>query len=322
MNKKSQKKAGTIGRKTGHKFEDYLVKKFDEVVMPIRKNSIQAKKHLYVGNIGEHILNKILSTLDMKNISKIQAYSTGKLATSETKQKNIVINGKNVTASKSDVVLSLSNLKEHKFVGVSVKQCNKKTPTNDQIFFTTASAFCALLKQNGIKVSSNAEKALKQFCGDEGYRPIDDNSKVRKPHFNTERYFWEEIDSKGKAEWENIFTIHQDKITKLILQKGYKDDPCPPSFIVHKTKKCDSDSTMEVAVYSMDEFIKLSHKYKTFHYNEYRVCKGRFKEPIGVTHLAPRFGVIQMQRGGQKQHPTQLQFNLKSGYFYELEKLK
>ena len=49
--------------------------------------------------------------------------------------------------------------------------------------------------------------------------------------------------------------------------------------------------------------------------------KGRYKEPEGILHQAPKFGVIQMQRGGQKQHPTQLQFNLKSGYFYELDKL-
>ena len=38
----------------------------------------------------------------------------------------------------------------------------------------------------------------------------------------------------------------------------------------------------------------------------------------GVKHLAPRFGIVQMQRGGQKQHPDQLQFNLEAGYFYKL----
>ena len=36
----------------------------------------------------------------------------------------------------------------------------------------------------------------------------------------------------------------------------------------------------------------------------------------GKLHLAPRFGIFQMQRAGSKQHPTQLQFNLKAGYFY------
>lgn len=66
--------------------------------------------------------------------------------------------------------------------------------------------------------------------------------------------------------------------------------------------------------------IELSRRYSLFAYSIYRVKKGRFKEPEGVSHQAPRFGVIQMQRGGQKQHPTQLQFNLKAGYFYELDK--
>lgn len=71
----------------------------------------------------------------------------------------------------------------------------------------------------------------------------------------------------------------------------------------------------------MDEFIDLSREYSPFTYSYYRVKKGSHKEPEGVSHQAPRFGVVQMQRGGQKQHPTQLQFNLKAGYFYDLDKL-
>ena len=35
--------------------------------------------------------------------------------------------------------------------------------------------------------------------------------------------------------------------------------------------------------------------------------------------MAPRFGIVQMQRGGQAQHPEQLQFNLQAGYFYKIE---
>lgn len=50
----------------------------------------------------------------------------------------------------------------------------------------------------------------------------------------------------------------------------------------------------------------------------YAVRKGTYKDPLGVQHEAPRFGIVQMQRGGQKQHPTQLQFNLKAGYFYKI----
>ena len=48
----------------------------------------------------------------------------------------------------------------------------------------------------------------------------------------------------------------------------------------------------------------------------YSVRKGQYRDPEGAEHEAPRFGIVQMQRGGQKQHPTQLQFNLKAGYFY------
>ena len=58
--------------------------------------------------------------------------------------------------------------------------------------------------------------------------------------------------------------------------------------------------------------------YSGFSHKEYSVRKGSFKDPEGVKHQAPRFGIIQMQRGGQKQHPTQLQFNLQAGYFYKI----
>jgi hypothetical protein len=71
----------------------------------------------------------------------------------------------------------------------------------------------------------------------------------------------------------------------------------------------------------MDQFLRLSKRFSTFAYNLYRVKKGSHKEPEGILHQAPRFGVVQMQRGGQKQHPTQLQFNLKAGYFYDLDNL-
>ena len=72
----------------------------------------------------------------------------------------------------------------------------------------------------------------------------------------------------------------------------------------------------ERRIFSLDEFIQLSHNYGPFTFRKYKVNKGRYKEPKSVEHLAPRFGIVQMQRGGQKQHPTQLQFNLKAGYFY------
>jgi len=64
----------------------------------------------------------------------------------------------------------------------------------------------------------------------------------------------------------------------------------------------------------MNEIVELSHTYSGFILSEYVIRKGTYKNDNN-THLAPRFGFIQFQRGGQKQHPTQLQFNLKAGYF-------
>jgi len=75
---------------------------------------------------------------------------------------------------------------------------------------------------------------------------------------------------------------------------------------------------MEVAIYHIDEILTLSKNYQGFKLKEYSVKKGSYKDPAGCTHLAPRFGIIQMQRGGQQQHPDQLQFNLEAGYFYKI----
>lgn len=155
---------------------------------------------------------------------------------------------------------------------------------------------------------------MKQFCGDVGFRPLDDGDSSGRV-YTPDRYFWEEINSVGRKEWENLFTEHQDEVTRLLLQKGYSDDPFPPEIIFHKTRKT-TPGNEEIAIFLMDEFISLSRAYEGFCFNHYRVKKGSHKEPEGVDHLAPRFGVVQMQRGGQKQHPTQLQFNLKAGYFY------
>ena len=93
-------------------------------------------------------------------------------------------------------------------------------PTNAQLYFTTAIAFIKLLNDNGINVSNNALNALRQFCGDSGFRPKDcTNIKNRKS--DPRRYFWEEIDSSGRKELEKVFTENQNEITSLLLQKAY-----------------------------------------------------------------------------------------------------
>ena len=311
--------AGTKGRKGGHSYENELASKINTIPMPYRK-SRSIDKVLYTGSPVKILIDKILDYLKWDSCSHIEAYATGKLATSENDDKKILIEGKSITSAKSDVILVMCKSGVKKVVGVSVKQCNNKTPTNAQVFFSTATAFYNLVVNNGMKLSEKALKAMRQFCGDSGFRPLDDfdcTDRIPTP----ERYFWEEIDEEGKAEWEALFKNHQDDITRLLLQKAYLNDPFPPEIILHKTKKASSFDNQEIAVFTIDEFIELSRRYSPFSFSYYRVKKGSHKEPEGISHQAPRFGVIQMQRGGQKQHPTQLQFNLKAGYFYDLDKL-
>ncbi len=194
------------------------------------------------------------------------------------------------------------------------------TPTNAQLFFSTARGFAALLEGNGIRVSPGAVVALRQFCGDNGFRPLDDPPSYVGRTVDPRRFFWEEIPEAGRAEWRRIFSDHQDDISRLLLQKAYVDDPFVPEYLLHKTKRAPTWASTEVAIFSIDELIGLSRAYQRYATKPYSVKKGSYKDPPGVMHLAPRFGVIQMQRGGQKQHPEQLQFNLEAGYFYKLNK--
>ena len=306
--------AGAIGRKRGHSYESVLSAKLNSLEVPCYK-SYGSGGYLQNGKPEIILINKILDYLGWDSCISIKAYSTGRLATAEDGEKAVYIDGVSINESKSDVIIKVVNRDNvTRIIGISVKQCNNSTPTNAQVFFSTATAFYRLVVNNGFKLSDNALVAMKQFCGDVGYRPID-NEDCSNRISTSERYFWEEINTEGRKEWENLFTNHQDDVTRLLLQKGYSTESFPPEIILHKTKKTTSENE-EIAIFSMDEFIELSHKYNSFVFSKYRVKKGSHKEPEGVEHLAPRFGVIQMQRGGQKQHPTQLQFNLKAGYFY------
>lgn len=306
--------AGATGRKRGHSYESILSAKLNSLEMPYQKLH-KSSKYLQNGKPEIILINKILNYLGWDSCISINAYSTGRLATAEDGEKAVSIDGISIKESKSDVIIKVVN-KDNiaKIIGISVKQCNNNTPTNAQVFFSTATAFYRMIVGNGFELSENALVAMKQFCGDEGYRPID-NEDCSKRIYTSERYFWEEINADGRKEWEDLFTNHQDDVTRLLLQKGYSSDPFPPEIILHKTKKATSENE-EIAIFSMDEFIELSRTYNSFVFSKYRVKKGSYKEPEGVEHLAPRFGVVQMQRGGQKQHPAQLQFNLKAGYFY------
>lgn len=309
-----QRNAGILGRKRGHSYETKLSDAINAIEMPYHFNS-STNGYLKHGTPQEILINKTLQYLGWFGCTSIQAYCTGGLATAEEGDKSVVIDGRSINSSKSDIIIVIKDGDTSRTIGVSVKQCNTVHPTNDQLFFTTATAFYNLICRNGFTLSEKALKAMRQFCGDYGYRPMD-NENCSGRLSSSERYFWEEINNDGRNEWEDLFRNHQNDVTKLLLQKGYANDPFPPEIILHKTKKTISEEE-EIAIFSIDEFIALSEKYGGFGFNEYRVQKGRFKEPEGIKHLAPRFGVVQMQRGGQKQHPSQLQFNLKAGYFYQ-----
>lgn len=313
-----QIQAGILGRKAGHGFEDTLTAKINSAAYPLTALANRLS-NVATGDPADLLVRYIAETLGYAEVAGASAISTGALATSEAGVKWLSINGANVSRCKSDLVVTLKA--RHGLsttVGVSTKQCNNPSPTNAQLYFTTARGFVNLLRKHGLAVSDLALDALRQFCGDAGCRPADDPAAMVGRAVDPRRYFWEEIQSKGRVELEALLTMHQDTITRLLLQKAYIDDPLVPEYMLHKTKKSASWDQTEVAMYTIDDLILRSARYQGFTTRAYSVHKGSHKDPPGVKHLAPRFGIVQMQRGGQKQHPEQLQFNLEAGYFYKL----
>jgi len=310
-----QIQAGILGRNTGHKFEVELANKINKLLFPIAQKPIPGK--LVYGTPELSVVKKALDFLKWDKCDKVEAVALGTLATADEGKQWLSIHGVVVKACKSDILLTLYKSKLIETVGVSVKQCNNRTPTNAQLYFTTARAFCNLLINNGIPVSNRAIDALRQFCGDDGFKPLDNPAILKGRKTDPRRFFWEEIDSKGRAELEQIFIKFQNKITGLLLQKAYLNDPFTPQVLIHKTKNI-VGAPQEYALFTIEELITLSKKYAGFVKKKYSVRKGQHKDPIGTEHDAPRFGIVQMQRGGQKQHPTQLQFNLQAGYFYNI----
>lgn len=313
-----QIQAGTLGRRAGHTFEDTIAQEINKFGYPLSVPAV-AQGHVFTGDPAALLLTYIANKLGVPRILNASAISTGALATSEEGKRWLSINGVAVSRSKSDLVITLHASKDRAWtVGVSTKQCNNKKPTNAQLYFTTARGFVSLLQNNGFAVSDAAVRALRQFCGDVGFRPQDDPALLRGRLIDPRRFFWEEIDPAGREEWQRLFADHQDVISRLLLQKAYLNDPFVPEYLLHKARRSTAWINTEVAIYSIEELIALSRAYQGFATRSYSVTKGSHRDPPGVTHFAPRFGVIQMQRGGQKQHPEQLQFNLEAGYFYKL----
>ena len=314
-----QIQAGVLGRKSGHAFEDAIAGAINRVAYPIEFPNLGGQ-HVTIGDPAYILLNYIASMFQRSMIAHAAAVSTGALATSEEGKKWLHVNGATITRCKSDIIIILCfSEDEEQTVGVSTKQCNNATPTNAQLFFTTAGGFANILSSHGMPVSGEAVQALREFCGDSGFRPSDDPQLLAQRGVDPRRFFWEQIYEPGRLEWETLFSERQDDITRLLLQKAYLEDPFSPDLLLHKTKKAPSWDCTEVAIYTIDEIVAHSRAYSSFHLRPYSVRKGSYRDPAGVTHMAPRFGIVQMQRGGQAQHPAQLQFNLKAGYFYKIE---
>ena len=316
-----QIQAGTLGRKTGHEFEDLICAEINSHEYPFKQGEIVGL-HLFRGDPARILLEYLVRYFDEDGIRSAVALSTGALATSEDGRKWLQINGANVSRCKSDIVLTASfSSGKSRTIGISTKQCNNKTPTNAQLYFTTARGFAKLLVENSIMISDQAIIGLRQFCGDPNFRPLDNPTAMAGRQVDPRRYFWEELPNLARQEWEAVLSERQDDVTRLLLQKAYIDDPFVPDFLIHKTKRSSRWEETEVAIYSIDELVQLSRAYQGFATRAYSVRKGSHRDPTGVYHLAPRFGVVQMQRGGQAQHPDQLQFNLEASYFYKLENL-
>lgn len=316
-----QIQAGTIGRRTGHEFEDAICTGILGLEFPLTALN-GPRRHVLVGDPARLLLEYVIHHYGETDLLSAVAISTGALATSENGKQWLQINGMEVRRCKSDIVLTLAFLNgTTRTVGVSTKQCNNRTPTNAQLYFTTARGFAALLRDNDLAVSDEAVLALRQFCGDPGFRPLDNPAALANRAIDPRRFFWEELHPVARTEWETLLHAKQDDVTRLLLQKAYFNDPFAPDFLIHKTKKSTTWGGTEVAIYAIEELVGLSRAYQGFATSAYSVRKGSYRDPVGVSHLAPRFGIVQMQRGGQAQHPDQLQFNLQASYFYRLEEL-
>jgi|TARA_B110000971_G_scaffold214237_1_gene246048 hypothetical protein len=309
--------AGTTGRKKGHEFEFDLAELVNSA-----GNEIDSSNQVTVvfnGTPALALIKKCLNVCGWDSYDTIEAIPLGALATAEGGKKWLEVNDVKVKASKSDILLNIYRHTDIKTIGVSVKQCLAEKPTNPQLFLSTARAFCKLLRRNNIPVSEFAETAMRQFCGDKGFRPIDDAELMRTRISNPVRFYWEEINTQGLNEWESLLKNKQDGITRLLLQKAYLDDPFSPEVIIQKTRKVLSGPE-EFSIYSIDELVSKSRDHARFIKTlKTEVSKSKsYDVPKGVKHECPKFGIVQMQRFGNKQNATQLQFNLQAGYFYKI----
>ena len=315
--------AGTTGRNTGHAYEVYLADQINKLPVPFNISTQQLPTVSSCTNVfSTHneaftLINYLAKSYNITQITRFYAVATGGLATSANSQ-GVSFNGQLIKKCKSDILIEIEDQFNNIYrMGISVKQCNNSRPTNAQVFCTTATGFSNLLRQYNIPVSIKAEEELRKFCGHPGSSPIDHNIHLTR-EIDHRRYFWEELDINASQEWQYIFDNYNADIARILLQKAYSNEPYPPEFLLHKTKK--TAGNQEIAIFEIADLIVKSFQYQNFTTSLYRVKKGAFKEPktLGDTHEAPSFGIFQMQRLGNTQNAHQLQFNLKAGYFYHI----
>jgi hypothetical protein len=165
----AQIQAGTLGRRTGHDFEDRITAGINALQFPLSVHNAPTH-HVNRGNPASLLLAYVASHYGHDRIESAIALSTGALATSEDGRKWLNVNGVGVRRCKSDLILTLTFPNGSSVTcGISTKQCNNRKPTNAQLYFTTALAFSNLLRANDIPVSDQATAALRQFCGDKGF---------------------------------------------------------------------------------------------------------------------------------------------------------
>ena len=311
--------AGIKGRNKGHNFERDLTASLNKINPKLFLKNKEINEHIFLGRPENILFDYVLNREGFAPFTgKFKAYWLGGLATSGQGDMIPGLDGENLKRAKADVLLEFEGTKKNRHIGVSIKTCNKEKPTNAQLFCSTATAFCELLRRNNIEVSNNIELGLKMFCGDSGYSPKDqkkDKGRLSDP----DRWFYEELPEAARKDMEMLFTKNQDEITKVLLTKGYSDDPFPPEYVFHQMHKAESPTQFPVAIFSMDELLALSKSYRGYELRPYLIRKGRFKGDPN-THFAPRFGCVQFQRLGNKQNATQLQFNLEANYFNKITK--
>jgi hypothetical protein len=90
----------------------------------------------------------------------------------------------------------------------------------------------------------------------------------------------------------------------------------PPDYLLHQRYGVEPGMAgrTPLAIFRMEQLVRYSCGYAGVEMRPYRIHKGTYKDDP-EEHMGPRFGFIQMQRLGNHQHPTELQFNLEADYF-------